>query len=54
VNAQVIPCPELKTWRVELKMRPAPGNKDPVDLRCTLLSGTNIVSETWTYQWSLP
>ena len=54
VDVQTIPCPELKTWRAELKLRPNPGNKDPVDLRCTLQSGTNIVSETWTYQWSPP
>lgn len=54
VDAQPMPCPQLGTWRAELKMRPNPGNKDPVDLRCTLLNGTNIVSETWTYQWSPP
>jgi len=54
VNSQVLPCPELKTWRVALKMQPKPGNKDPVDLRCTLQNGTNILSETWTYQWSPP
>ncbi len=29
-------------------------NTDPVDLRCTLQKGTNILSETWTYQWSPP
>ena len=40
------------TWRVYLKMRPTPANHDPVDLRCTLQQGTNVVSETWTYQWS--
>ena len=44
----------LKTWRVILKMQPKPGNTDPVDLRCTLQKGTNILSETWTYQWSPP
>ena len=54
VDAQVFPCEELKTWRAELKMRPNAGDKDPVDLRCTLQSGTNLVSETWTYQWSPP
>ena len=41
-------------WRVILKMQPKPGNTDPVDLRCTLQKGTNILSETWTYQWSPP
>jgi len=42
----------LGSWRAYLKMQPKPGNHDPVDLRCTLQHGTNIVSETWTYQWS--
>jgi glucans biosynthesis protein len=54
LNNQVIRCPELGTWRVILKMQPKPGNVDPVDLRCTLQKGTNILSETWTYQWSPP
>jgi glucans biosynthesis protein len=51
---QVIRNTDLGTWRVILKMQPKPGNVDPVDLRCTLQKGTNIVSETWTYQWSPP
>jgi glucans biosynthesis protein len=54
LDDQVIRNTELGTWRVILKMQPKPGNIDPVDLRCTLQKGTNIVSETWTYQWSPP
>ena len=54
LNNQVIRDLDLKTWRVILKMQPKPGNVDPVDLRCTLQRGTNILSETWTYQWSPP
>ena len=42
------------TWRVILKMQPKPGGTEPVDLRCTLQKGTNVLSETWTYQWSPP
>jgi glucans biosynthesis protein len=53
VDNQVLRC-YLGTWRVILKMQPKPGNTDPVDLRCTLQKGTNILSETWTYQWSPP
>ena len=53
-NPLVVRNPFLNTWRVVLKMEPRPGNTDPVDLRCTLQKGTNILSETWTYQWSLP
>jgi periplasmic glucans biosynthesis protein len=54
VENQVIRSEDLGTWRVILKMQPKPGNVDPVDLRCTLQRGTNILSETWTYQWSPP
>lgn len=54
VNNQVTRNQYLNTWRVILKMLPKPGNVDPVDLRCTLQSGSNTVSETWTYQWSPP
>jgi len=52
VENQVLRNTFLKTWRVVLKMQPKPGNTDPVDIRCTLQNGTNILSETWTYQWS--
>ncbi len=51
---QVLRNTFLKTWRVVLKMQPKPGNANPVDIRCTLQNGTNILSETWTYQWSPP
>ncbi len=54
VNNQVVHVAETKTWRVILKMQPKLGNVNPVDLRCTLQHGTNILSETWTYQWSPP
>ena len=54
VENQVLRNPFLNTWRVILKMKPRPGNVDPVDMRCTLQAGTNILSETWTYQWSPP
>jgi len=58
-NAAIFDCrtvrnPYMNTWRVYLKMRPTAENHDPVDLRCTLQQGTNVVSETWTYQWSPP
>jgi len=54
VDNQVVRCVGLGTWRVVLRMQPKPGNTDPVDLRCTLQKGTNLLSETWTYQWSPP
>jgi glucans biosynthesis protein len=45
---------EAKTWRVILKMLPKEGNKEPVDLRCTLKKGNDAISETWSYLWSPP
>ncbi|HEX8296711.1 MAG TPA: glucan biosynthesis protein G [Chthoniobacteraceae bacterium] len=53
-ETQVIRNPLNKTWRVLLKFEPAADNKDPVDLRCTLKKGEEVVSETWTYLWSPP
>ena len=50
----IVRNPFLGTWRVVLKLQPKPGNTNPVDMRCTLQQGTNIVSETWAYQWSPP
>jgi glucans biosynthesis protein len=54
VENQVLRNTFLNTWRVILKMQPKPGDLNPVDIRCTLQMGTNILSETWTYQWSPP
>ncbi len=42
------------TWRVVLKMTPPAGSKNAVDLRCSLQQGTNVIGETWVYQWSPP
>ncbi|HZL44414.1 MAG TPA: glucan biosynthesis protein G [Verrucomicrobiae bacterium] len=46
--------PFNKSWRVMLKLEPQPGNKDTVDIRCTLKKGEEVLSETWTYHWSPP
>lgn len=56
-NASIADCqafrnPFLNTWRVTLKLEPKPDNKDPVDIRCTLRKGDEVLSETWTYLWS--
>jgi glucans biosynthesis protein len=53
-ESNVLPNPYLHSWRVILKMQPKPGSTGPVDLRCTLQKGTNILAETWTYLWSPP
>jgi periplasmic glucans biosynthesis protein len=53
-ETQVIRNPFEDTWRVMLKFEPAPDNKEPVDLRCTLKLGEETVSETWAYLWSPP
>ena len=54
VENQVFHNPENNTWRVILKMEPKPDNTAPVDLRCTLMNGEEVLSETWTYHWSPP
>ncbi len=54
VNTLVLRNPFLGTWRVILKMMPTAGSHEAVDLRCSLQQGTNVVGETWVYQWSPP
>ena len=54
VENQVFRNPIDNTWRVMLKLEPKPGNQAPVDLRCTLKKGDEVLSETWTYPWSPP
>ena len=51
-ESQVFQNPYEKTWRAIIKFEPKPGNTDPVDLRCTLKSGEEVLTETWTYHWS--
>jgi periplasmic glucans biosynthesis protein len=41
-------------WRVIMKFEPTPGDPNPVDIRCTLKQGEEVLSETWTYHWSPP
>jgi glucans biosynthesis protein len=52
VENQVFRNPFRSSWRVMLKIEPKPGNKDSVDLRCTLKKGEEVLTETWTYLWS--
>ena len=52
VGPQVFRNPFKGTWRVMFKLDPKAGNKDPVDIRCTLQKGEEALSETWTYLWS--
>jgi glucans biosynthesis protein len=51
---QVYRNPYTHSWRVILKMEPKADNKDPVDIRCTLQKGEEVLGETWTYHWSPP
>jgi len=51
---QVFRNPFDNSWRVILTVEPKPGNKDPVDIRCTLQKGEEVLGETWTYLWSPP
>ena len=52
VEAPVYRNPYDETWQVIMKVAPKPGNKDPVDIRCTLQQGEEVLSETWTYLWN--
>jgi periplasmic glucans biosynthesis protein len=53
VANQVVWNPYQKTWRVTLKMQPKAGNA-PVDLRCVLQQTNQVLTETWSYQWTRP
>jgi periplasmic glucans biosynthesis protein len=53
-ETQVFPLPSNGVWRVIFMMEPKPGNREPVDLRCTLKRGDELLTETWTYLWSPP
>ena len=50
----VVHNPFIKAWRVILRIQPKSDNVDPVNLRCVLQKGTNVLSETWMYRWSPP
>jgi glucans biosynthesis protein len=52
-EVQVFRNPPENTWRAFVNMLPKAGNKDPVDLKCTLSKG-DVTSETWTYHWTPP
>jgi glucans biosynthesis protein len=54
LEPQIFRNPFRSTWRAVIKLEPKPGNKDPVDIRCTLKKGEEVLSETWTYLWSPP
>lgn len=41
-------------WRAIIKMEPKTNNVNPVDIRCTLNKGNEVLTETWTYHWSPP
>jgi glucans biosynthesis protein len=54
VENQIFRNPFSDSWRVMLKLEPKPDNKTPVDIRCTLQKGEEVLGETWTYHWSPP
>lgn len=53
-EARALRSPYDDTWRAVIKFEPVEGNKDPVELRCTLKKGEETISETWNYLWSPP
>ena len=54
VETQTFKLPTPGVYRAIFKMEPKPGNLNPVDLRCSLKNGEEILTETWTYHWSPP
>ncbi len=54
LDNQVFHNPHNNSWRVMLKVENKPGNSQPVDLRCTLKNGEEVLTETWIYQWTPP
>jgi periplasmic glucans biosynthesis protein len=52
--SEVFYNPFTSSWRVVLKLEPKADNKEPVDIRCTLQKGEEVLTETWTYHWSPP
>ncbi len=54
VDCQVFKVPATGAWRVMLKLDSKPGNKDAIDLRCSLQKAGQPLTETWTYYWNQP
>lgn len=54
IDCQVFKVPETGAWRVMLKFEPDSGNKDAIDLRCSLQETNKPLTETWTYCWNPP
>jgi len=52
-ESQVFPMTN-GVWRAIIKMEPKTHNVNPVDIRCTLNKGNEVLTETWTYHWSPP
>jgi glucans biosynthesis protein len=50
-NPMVQKNPFNGTWRVAFAIKPD-GSGRPVELRCYLRKKTNILTETWSYQWN--
>ncbi len=51
-DSQVFQLPTNGMWRAMIKMMPKPGNQEPVNIRCALKRGDEVLTETWTYLWS--
>ena len=50
-DLMVQPNPATGGWRVSFVL--APGNAALCDLRCTLKRGDELLSEVWSYRWTL-
>jgi periplasmic glucans biosynthesis protein len=54
VGTQVFRNPNNNSWRVVVRLQPKPENKEPINIRCALQKGEEVLTETWTYHWNPP
>jgi periplasmic glucans biosynthesis protein len=54
VGTQIFRNPVNNSWRVVVRLQPKPENKQPVNIRCALQKGEEVLTETWTYHWNPP
>ncbi len=43
--------PYTKGWRMSFELLPQ--GSDPSELRCFLKLGNDVLTETWSYQWTV-
>ena len=52
--ASARPLESIHGYRAMFDLRPTDADTAPIDLRLFLRTGTEALTETWSYQWSPP